>query len=69
VTAAAILAEAEAAGLRFRVGADGRLRITGEAPLEFVGWLWERRAELIAALQAGPVTVRNGQSSDEKPRR
>ena len=52
MSAATVLTEAEAAGLTFRLLADGRLRVTGTTPLEFIARLWERRAELIAALQA-----------------
>lgn len=57
MTAAAVLAEAEAAGLAFKIGADRRLRISGEAPLEILGRLWEHRHEIVALLLARAEAV------------
>jgi uncharacterized protein YbjT (DUF2867 family) len=50
--AAALRAEAVAAGVLLRLTSDGRLKITGGGSLELLGRLRQHHAELLALLQA-----------------
>ena len=55
--AVALRAEAEAAGVRLRLAAGGKVKVAGGASLELLGRLREHRAEILALLEAEAAAV------------